>query len=285
MQKEAPGARSGQIIVVGQGFVRSLHETSHLQDDSQSTLPHADVISPPPVHVAWHSPVPQVSGPHAASPPEQSARHRPVVHEIAPHALLPAHVASQSPVVQLIVPHAALPLPPEQLAVQSPVVQPMLPHAFTPTHVTSQSRVLHVMARHAPSAVQSTSHDSALVQQIAPHAPLVSHRILQFQPLGQVMSSPPEPTIVHDRVWKLHVSPQMLGHTAASEGPASTSGFCPITQNPCVHTRSAVQSALVSHVKLSETRCTEQLQSSAASAVPSSVPSAAGFTSGLRARA
>lgn len=204
-----------------------LHATSHLHDDSQSTLPHADDPSPPPVQVAWHSPVPQVSVPQASTPPEQSAWHRPVEHVIAPHALLPAQDASQSPVEQLIVPHAALPLPPEQSTVQSPDVQRTSPHAATPAQVTSQSFVLHVIPRHALSAVQSTSHDSAAVQLIAPHAPLASQRMLQFQPVGQVMSAPPVPTIVHVLVWKSHDPSQMAGHTSGASGNcnASTSGF------------------------------------------------------------
>jgi hypothetical protein len=173
-----------------------------------------------------------LSVPQAALPPEQVWTHAPVVHVTLPHAALPTQVAVQSPVVQLILPHAAPPLPPEQFAVQSPLVQPMLPHACWPMQSTAQFFVLQVMPRHALSAVQSISHDAALVQLIVPHAPGVGHMMLQFQPMGQVILPLPVPMIVHDIVAKLQLPPQMSGQIAASSGlgGASTSGRSPITQ-------------------------------------------------------
>ena len=178
------------------------------------------------MQVAVQGPVPQLSVPQAALPPEQISVHAPVVHVMLPHAALPAQVAVQSPLVQPIVPHAALPPPPEQFAVQSPLVQLMLPQACWPVQLTLQSFVLHVMPRHALLAVQSISHEAALVQLISPHAPLVPHVMVQFQPVGQVMLPLPVPTIVHDVVAKSQLPPQMSGHTAASSGlgGASTSG-------------------------------------------------------------
>ena len=180
-----------------------------------------------PLHVASHRPVPQLSVPHAALPPAQSAL--------------------QSPVVQLIEPHAPAPM---QVASQSPLVQVMLPHACAPVHSTWQSFVLHVMPRQAEPAEQVTSHDAAFAQLIVPHAPDVPHSMLQFQPLGHVMLPLPVPTIVQLDVVKLHVPAQISGHTAASSGRdgASMSGFCPITQKPCVHTRSDEHSELEVHL-------------------------------------
>lgn len=185
-----------------------LHETSHLQAELQSTLPHAGSV---PMHVALHAPVPQVSVPHAALPPEHVSMQLPVVHITAPHAALPSHVAVQSPLVQVIVPHAALPLPPEHVTLQSPVVHEMSPHAALPVHVAVQLLVAHVMS---------------------PQEPALPHMMVQFQPAGQLRLPLPVPTIVHDFVAKLHVPPQMSGHTAASSGlgGASTSGRSPITQ-------------------------------------------------------
>ena len=79
------------------------------------------------------------------------------------------------------------------------------------------------------SAVHSISHDAAFVQVIVPHAPIEPQMMLQFQPAGHVMLPLPVPVIVHSVVWKLHVPPQIVGHTAASSGRASA-GRLPITQ-------------------------------------------------------
>ena len=229
VQYREPGASSGHVIDVGQRFVVPLHNTSHLHELAQLTALHAEALPSLPTQFALHSPGPHVSEPHAALPPEHSVRHRPVVQLTLPHALLPWQVASQSPVVQLIVPHAALPPPPEQVASQLPLVHVMLPHAALPVHVTLQSRVLHVMPRHALPAVQPIVHDAALVQLIAPHAPLVPHSMLQFHAFGHVTLPLPVPVIEHVVVWKLQPPLQAAGHSAASRGRAST-GRCPITQ-------------------------------------------------------
>ena len=202
-------------MTAGQVFVRSLHDTSHRQEDAQFTVPQARSS---PVHVALHGPLPQVIVPQAALPSEQVSVHAPVPQLIAPHALLPAQVAVQSPLVHEMLPQAALPLPPEQLTSQSPDVQLTLPHALGPTQLTLQSLVLHVIPRHALAAVHSMSHDAALVQLISPHAPLVVHAISQFQPLGQVMLPLPVPTMLHVDVAKSHMPLQIAGHTAASRG-------------------------------------------------------------------
>lgn len=212
-------------------FVVPSQETSHLHEFAQLTEPQDESEpDPEPTQVAEHSPRPQLSVPQAALPPEQSVRQRPVVQLMPPHALLPVHVASQLPLVHEIVPHAALPPPPEQSAVQSPLVQPMLPHAFCPTHSTVQSLVWQVMPRQALSAVQWMSHDCACVQLIVPHAPVEPQLMMQFQPGGHARLPLPVPVIVHVVVWKSHVPPQIAGHTAASRGGASSSGFLPITQ-------------------------------------------------------
>jgi hypothetical protein len=118
--------------------------------------------------------------------------HRPSAHTIVPHALLPVQVRVHAPLpVQLRLPQTALPVPPLQVsvqlppwhvtfphapspvqaAVQLPVVHEMFWHAPEPLHVTSQFFVRHEMPRHAPVVRQSMSHDAALPQLIAPHAP------------------------------------------------------------------------------------------------------------------
>lgn len=245
MQKAAPGARSGQFMTAGQAFVVPSHETSHWQEAAQFTVPQAGSS---PVQVAVHGPVPQLIVPQAALPPEQVSVQAPVPQLTEPHALLPAQVAEQSPLVHEMLPHAAA--PPEQLTSQSPDVQLTLPHAFGPTQLTLQSLVLHVIPRHALPDVHSISHDAAFVQLIMPHAPLVLHAISQFQPVGQVMLPLPVPTMLHVDVVKSHIPLQTAGQTAASTGRlgASSSGFWPITQKPCVQMRSDVQSACDEHL-------------------------------------
>jgi hypothetical protein len=234
-------------MTAGQAFVVPLHETSHMQEDAQFTVPQAGSS---PVQVAVQGPVPQLIVPQAALPPEQISVQAPAPQLTEPHALLPAQVAEQSPVVHEILPHAALPPPPEQLTAQSPDVQLTLPHAFAPTQLTVQSFVLQVIPRHALPAVHSISHDAAFEQLIMPHAPLVLHAMSQFQPVGQVMFPLPVPTMLHVDVAKSHMPLHTVGQTAASTGRlgASSRGFWPITQKPCVQMRSDVQSACDEHL-------------------------------------
>jgi hypothetical protein len=188
-------------MTAGHAFVVPLHDTSHLQEPAQLTVPHAGSR---PVQFALHAPVPQLSVPHAALPPEQ--------------------FAMQSPVVQLMLPHAALPA---QVALQSPVVQLMLPHALSPVQLTLQSLVVQVIAAHASVTLHVMSHDADVAQLIEPHAPAVVHSILQFQPEGQLMLPLPVPTIMQVLVEKSHMPLQIAGHTAASSGRlgASICGF------------------------------------------------------------
>ncbi len=209
-------------MTAGQASVVPLQETSHLHEDEQFTVPHDGSR---PVQVALHSPVPQFMVPQAALPPAQVWMHLPLPQLSPAQALLPWQSAVQSPLEQLTVPQAALPLPPEHETSQLPLVQPMLPHARGPMHETLQSCVLHWMPRHALPAVHLTSHDAEFVQLIVPHAPVVGHSMLQFQPVGQVRLPLPVPTIVHVNVAKSQVPLQIGGHTAASAGRASSSGF------------------------------------------------------------
>jgi hypothetical protein len=169
--------------------------------------------------------------PQASVPPEHVCVQSPPLHVIAPHAALPVHARVQVPVVHDCVPHTGSPSPPPHVDVQLPLVQLMSPHAALPLQVTSQFFVAHVMPRQALSAVQSISHDAALLQLIVPHAPGVAQPMLQFQAVGQLMLPPPVPVIVHVVVVKSQPPLHVSGHTAASSSRAS-GGCTPTMQYP-----------------------------------------------------
>lgn len=237
----------GQVIWAGHKSVVPLQLTSHLHELPHATLPQA---GPSPMQPTWQAPPPHVIAPQAALPPPQVALQVPIVpHVMSLQALLPVQLAVQVPSPQISLPQTWAPLPPEQVSVHVPVVHEMLPHAALPVQVASQVPVVHEMLPHAALPVQvslqslvphvmfwhaldvhAISHDAALLQLIAPHAPAVGHVMLQCQPGGHVMLPLPVPVIVQVDVPKSHMPPQTAGHTAASGGRASSSGLMPITQ-------------------------------------------------------
>jgi hypothetical protein len=98
------------VLITGQEIVPHapvMHETSHLQELSHRTSPHAKF----PAHVTSHAPVPS----HRTSPHEPFDRHdtvhAPSPHVITSHAFVVLHVMLHCVAsVQLMFPHALLPL-------------------------------------------------------------------------------------------------------------------------------------------------------------------------------
>jgi hypothetical protein len=93
----APPFGSGQVMLLGQVFVPMSHAMSHWQELPHVMSSHAPSI---PVHVAWHLPSPQLSGPHALLPPLHVSVHAPVPQVMLPHASVPSHVRVHAPLVQ-----------------------------------------------------------------------------------------------------------------------------------------------------------------------------------------
>lgn len=229
----------GHDMVVGHEFVTLSHVTSHRHEPLQLTLPHAELT---PKQLARQRPVPQLIAPHAPVPPLHVSVHVPPAHVICwPQAAAPSHVRAQLPVPQLSAPHTCMPPPPLQSSVQLPVLQLSEPHALTPVqvavqgsdeqlmlpqallpvHSSVQAFPVQLMPRHALSDVQWTSHFWELEQLTVPHAPDAPQLTEQSQPAGHVMLPLPVPVIEQCIVWKLHVPPQIAGHTGGESGAAS----------------------------------------------------------------